>query len=79
MFGRDIRHPEALPAFQCWQAQSLTCRANLPTAQACLTEALAAAVATLGRAALEGGAPGLLPALLAGVAARLDSPDTLVR
>jgi hypothetical protein len=45
--------------------------------QAYLTEALAAVVATLGGGRLQGGP--LLPALLAGVGARLDSPDALVR
>lgn len=45
--------------------------------QAYLTEALAAMVATLGGGRLQGGP--LLPALLAGMGVRLDSPDALVR
>lgn len=45
--------------------------------QAYLTEALAAAIVTLGKSRLQGGP--LLPALLAGVSARLDSPDAVVR
>ena len=50
---------------------------TLSNLQAYLTEALAAMVATLGGARLQGGP--LLPALLAGVGVRLDSPDALVR
>ena len=46
--------------------------------KAYLTEGLAAALAALGKAGLESH-PGLLPALLAGVGARLNSPDPPVR
>lgn len=59
-----------------WTKQS---RAAISAAtQAYLTEALGAAVVTLGRRQLEA-APGLLPAVLQAVGSRLSSPDRVVR
>jgi telomere length regulation protein len=52
---------------------------RLPAAQqAYMTHALALMLQRLGKAGLES-APGLLPALLSGVSARLDSPEDAIR
>ena len=62
---------------QVWGApETLT---QLPAArQAFMTAALARMVGALGRRGVEG-TPGLLPALLGGVSARLDSPSLPIR
>lgn len=60
-----------------WTKQS---RAAISAAtQAYLTEALGAAIVTLGRRQQLEAAPGLLPAVLQAVGSRLSSPDRVVR
>ena len=71
------RSPSACFVGQVWGApDTLT---QLPAGQqAYMTAALVRMVAALGRRGVEG-TPGLLPALLGGVSARLDSPLLPIR